>query len=642
MDLTGRNSFYTASSQIMGYLAMQGKMAQMSLLKTEREYFRFLWGFPEVHELLSMEALPTTKSDSEALKVKEAGNSLYKKGDLTGALQMYTRAMIYASSEKQGKNNENLLAICSANRSAVLCQQGRFQQAVVDIEYSLEAGYPNEMVYKLYERKAKCLVGCKKMGEAINYYNMAIDMLKEANLDEEKTKNISKTLQTEISKCQKFLTGKKENNLQEDKCTKEMLKKRKQSLPQITGVENKNIASASESVGVSYAPSVGRHCVAQSKISIGDVVIAEKPFVAVLKSDCLATHCYHCFCRLELPFPCKTCSSALFCSPSCSQQAQDSYHKNECSNMKYFENSGAGIIGALTYRLAITAGSENMILSSSAETVPNEIDTTNINYNYICDLVTNADSRTPQEMIQYAILAVFIVKLLLQIDNWFPDSGKDTEAIGSMILHNVLNISSNGIEINEYVFKAKQPKTLGLGLFPVVSLLNHSCDPSCELVFYGNSCAVYSLKELKSGKEISIDYGYVYYLSDKASRQLALQSHYKFKCMCVACTNDWPTKSKIPNQIIPLICSKCGNNLPRATKNTQEEIICQNCDKATNYVKTLLVLKAADSKPKQTLSDHVRFLQLLQRFVCQPNRMYATALWDMRKVFQTIGNSYNE
>ncbi len=41
--------------------------------------------------------------------------------------------------------------------------------------------------------------------------------------------------------------------------------------------------------------------------------------------------------------------------------------------------------------------------------------------------------------------------------------------------------------------------TLGLGLYPTVSLLNHSCNPAMELVFYGNSCIVRAIRNIEEG-----------------------------------------------------------------------------------------------------------------------------------------------
>ncbi len=52
-----------------------------------------------------------------------------------------------------------------------------------------------------------------------------------------------------------------------------------------------------------------------------------------------------------------------------------------------------------------------------------------------------------------------------------------------------------------------------------------------------------------AGEELTIDYGYVYYLTEKQQRQLSLKSQYFFECVCVACRNNWPLRSKLASGI---------------------------------------------------------------------------------------------
>ena len=53
---------------------------------------------------------------------------------------------------KQGESN--ILPLLLANRSLVLYQLGHHKPALQDIRRSLEAGYPESTVYKLYTRQA--------------------------------------------------------------------------------------------------------------------------------------------------------------------------------------------------------------------------------------------------------------------------------------------------------------------------------------------------------------------------------------------------------------------------------------------------------------------------------------------------------
>lgn len=46
--------------------------------------------------------------------------------------------------------------------------------AMDDIQLALESGYPDDLAYKLYDRKAKILVAFKRIPEAVEAYKTAL------------------------------------------------------------------------------------------------------------------------------------------------------------------------------------------------------------------------------------------------------------------------------------------------------------------------------------------------------------------------------------------------------------------------------------------------------------------------------------
>ena len=60
-----------------------------------------------------------------------------------------------------------------------------------------------------------------------------------------------------------------------------------------------------------------------------------------------------------------------------------------------------------------------------------------------------------------------------------------------------LSIISKMSSLFSLLFQRAEQVTLGLGLYPTVSLLNHSCNPAMELVFYGNSCIVRAIRNVE-------------------------------------------------------------------------------------------------------------------------------------------------
>ena len=59
--------------------------------------------------------------------------------------------------------------------------------------------------------------------------------------------------------------------------------------------------------------------------------------------------------------------------------------------------------------------------------------------------------------------------------------------------------------MTSFAFQRAEQVTLGVGLFPTVSLLNHSCNPAMELVFYGNSCTVRAIRNVEEGNRASLN-----------------------------------------------------------------------------------------------------------------------------------------
>ena len=77
----------------------------------------------------------------------------YSKSLPIEALNNYNKALSFLP-EKVKKGESNLLPLLLANRSLVLHQLGHHKPALLDIRRSLEAGYPERSVYKLYTRQA--------------------------------------------------------------------------------------------------------------------------------------------------------------------------------------------------------------------------------------------------------------------------------------------------------------------------------------------------------------------------------------------------------------------------------------------------------------------------------------------------------
>ncbi|KAJ3321318.1 hypothetical protein HDV06_004422 [Boothiomyces sp. JEL0866] len=105
---------------------------------------------------------------------------------------------------------------------------------------------------------------------------------------------------------------------------------------------------------------------------------------------------------------------------------------------------------------------------------------------------------------------------------------------------------------------------IGVGLHPMVSLANHSCDANAFVVFNGPTAKLISSREIKEGEQIFISY--ISSFTHKAERQKLLKKNYLFECKCRWCTGADPFEY--------VVC-KCGG---KALNNSQ----CTKCQHLNN------------------------------------------------------------
>lgn len=75
------------------------------------------------------------------------------------------------------------------------------------------------------------------------------------------------------------------------------------------------------------------------------------------------------------------------------------------------------------------------------------------------------------------------------------------------------------------------------GLYPRVSMLNHSCEPNIRVKFDKKRLTVYADQDIKQGEEIFNCYGPHYKLLRTSNRLKMLKKQYCFDCTCKWCIN---------------------------------------------------------------------------------------------------------
>lgn len=130
--------------------------------------------------------------------------------------------------------------------------------------------------------------------------------------------------------------------------------------------------------------------------------------------------------------------------------------------------------------------------------------------------------------------------------------------VGALILRHLGQLVSNGhaiVDFRQNIFTTESLKLMLLrqqanggglhlllksqrvftGIFPKISMLNHSCSPNIRNVFDGKKLTIFTTDEVQEGEEVLNCYGPNYKLMSYQERQDSLRLQYNFNCNCIKC-----------------------------------------------------------------------------------------------------------
>jgi len=536
------------------------------------------------------------KNQYESKAKKNYGNKAYQAGKDMDALQLYTQAIIATPVGEKGKSKE--LAILLANRSAVLFSLKAYKMALDDIKMSLEVGYPDDLAYKLYDRRAKILVLFRQMEDAEASYKLAIKYIDKATkLSADKKAIFTKEVQEALNMFKKVPPKLRINDP-----TVEM--EPKLELPDLPAT-NKLFPAMNEAVTFKYEANRGRFAVASRDITVGEVVAVEKAIVSHMLPEYMGKNCTHCFNIMKAPYPCFTCTKVMFCSYKCCKEANDTYHKYECKLIDLFLSSGMSIICFLAYRSITQKPFQwfkdnkevfNQHDETSGQTKTQSDVYKSDDYRNYFNLVSHHGERKTGDMFHRAMFTIFLVRCL-KSQNYFPKSEKmvlseDELYIAGLVYHFLEVLQFNAHEVAQFEMQGRMTMEgaksafIGAAVYPTLALFNHSCDPSIVRYYVRDHVVVQAIKNIFKGEEICENYGPIFFHSEKDDRQSRLSKQYWFKCQCVACNENWPTMHEMTTDVLNFKCNICGDSVPFHTSSNMPQLKC-SCGVNINLFKGL-------------------------------------------------------
>ncbi|GAB2290844.1 hypothetical protein Dimus_025108 [Dionaea muscipula] len=266
----------------------------------------------------------------------------------------------------------------------------------------------------------------------------------------------------------------------------------------------------------------GRCLYAAKNFSPGEVIISQEPYVSVPNNSSLASRCEICFTSSALK-RCSSCHVVWYCGSMC-QKSDWKLHRVECQTMSKLEKK-------------------------------------------------RLKSLTPSVRLMVKLYLRRRLEKKEVIPATVSDNYKLVEALVSRIL---LALACNAHSICD-----SDLRPLGTGLYPVVSIINHSCLPNSVLMFDGRKAVVRAVNCIPKGTEVLISY--IDTAGSTITRQKALKEQYFFTCSCSRCIMLGQSDDIQENAILEgYRCKDQGCNGFLLRDSDGESFICQQCGLVRN------------------------------------------------------------
>ncbi|KAK7081441.1 hypothetical protein SK128_026960, partial [Halocaridina rubra] len=618
--------------------------------------FYFIWNFKDAQEMLTPSLINSVKSEESAESLRKEGNNYYKK-QLDKALELYNRSIMESPhhvmrdvemDENIGREERYLcpliqpsryggipdgeptvgLAVGFANRSAVLFELKMYDQCIEDIELALKYGYPKEKQEKLENRRANCLLELKTCSSEST--DSEVDNPKEKAVGEEQ-------ISTDTDFCEKLLSS-MQISKDTDKSCKSMMKSYKVTYPPVPSEVNEDVPVLSSAVKVSSVPEKGRCLIAARDIAPGEILGVEEAQSICIEKDKLDLHCSTCL-RLTInPLPCPGCTKIVFCNETCRLKGLSEDHWLECSilpTMLSLDMTKRNLVFKMLKSLSYNELSAFIRrLEREGKDNPEKDIFVSSSYKSVYNLCTNKDKLSFEFIFMQCQIAFVITKLLLQSGRFFLNSraqpfeptSEDIIKTGAVLLSHDIQLYCNPYQIYDLQIK----DSVGAGVFPTLSLMNHSCYPSVRHYSCGRSLVCRAIRPIPDGEELTISYASEFQKQPRAERKPILD-RYMFSCTCEACENNWRTFEDLPS--LRLKCLECQTPIEGRLRLCQACVVKSTNKDSTSAVITVEQYEEIDkiwsgvlgaSSLESNISNGVKMTQKDYSFICESLQLLYT------------------
>lgn len=284
-------------------------------------------------------------------------------------------------------------------------------------------------------------------------------------------------------------------------------------------------------------------------------------------------HCISCF-KLGVEEQCPACGFPV-CQTAC---AQTEIHEAEC---RVLQEVGGRYEGARLYS-AVTVLRLLLVMEREAGEEAGGL---------IGAMMDHNEERRTEHPEVWSFETEFVVRQL-----------RDSLGLGARFSEEQIRRAAGILATNSTTLQgASQDQVKGIGLYPVYSMMNHSCTCNTKTIIdstTGYNMTVLAHGDIKAGQEITNQY----IKPDRPTlyRRPFLRRKWYFHCLCPRCLDP----SELGSHLSSLLCSRrgCGGTvLVCSTTTAQSDWACQTCGKRTNNEEAFSVLQLAANIHQEVL-----------------------------------------
>lgn len=415
------------------------------------------------------------KKNESSTKYREQGNKEMQESQYYEAMLNYNISLCYA---EVGTDN---VSLAYANRSLCFLKMTKYDKCLIDIELAVKAGYPQQSMGKLEQRRKFCL---------------------------ERIKNASSNDSSE---------------------------------PKLDFDAHENFPGLSMVVQMECNKKFGRHFVAKSDINAGKVVMVEEAFVTASHPEYKMNACEACFRHARNFIACPNCNGALFCDQIC---ADDFTHVWKCGRQNKDDNFLVEFtLRSVIYAMTIfDKGFDDLrnfvkeVIQSPSwqkrKNVPEALGDMPSRYRMFLELNLWLSAAEKSRMIQTGYEGYRILMQKDGMKEFF--SGQDNH----FFLKHLFVMHASIVYCNIF-----QTEAIG-SVWLLKNHFNHSCAPNVLTSWYENKSVAITSRPIKKGDQLFVSYGKQYFVEPRSIREAQLWEDFGFHCECEKCGNDeWPVSS---------------------------------------------------------------------------------------------------